>query len=454
MSVMVSLAMLMHLATIGSMIKTKLKANCAANSSCNFGRNSPSSMQSRRQRHLKTARDISLLLKQQWRPGLFAVCLIIMDMVYWLFYFMEAKGLMDLSTTSQEFLNWVNCLSNHMKFAVQSGQLSLVNPTPDQVKAVGQASQTACAYAAEPWVPNIVWAALADMIPALFGVVLLIIFGSRVELWRDLRIWLFGEYNPTTRWGTSKDSLIENPERSVEKRLPVPPRPKYPTPYQDSFLESRSPSTIGSRNGCVVSPKRFSQLIAKTPSPNSDFAYRSDTPEAWKLTPISTQGNGVENLSRVNANNDSHSDRPAVQSNSDSQNKTSLTSTSQHQKRFYNTEDFEALPIFLVTPPPTYHPNNNNSQRGLPLLATDDDLYPDNDVQMAVVSEACRVQLNYRANMDTRYFQQPQVVHQVRSQRGESLPPPVRPRNPARNRPLRASSPALARTQNLTRNDT
>ncbi|KAF9175556.1 hypothetical protein BGX20_004166 [Mortierella sp. AD010] len=452
MSVMVSLAMLMHLATIGSMIKTKLKANCAANSSCNFGRNSPSSVQSRRQRRLKTARDISLLLKQQWRPGLFAVCLIIMDIVYWLFYFMEAKGLMDLSTTSQEFLNWVNCLSNNMKFAVQSGQLSLVDPTPDQVKAVGQASQTVCAYAAEPWVPNIVWAALADMIPALFGVVLLIIFGSRVELWRDLRTWLFGEYNPTTRRSTSKDSLIENPERSVEKRLPAPPRPKYPTPYQNSFLESQSPSTIGSRSGCVVSPKRFSQLISKTPSPNPDFAYRSDTPEAWKLTPTSTQGNGVGNLSRVNSNNDNHNGRPAVQSNSESQNKASLTSSSQHQKRFYNTEDFEALPIFLVTPPPTYHPSNNNSQRGLP-LAADDDLYRDNDVQMAVVSEACRVQLNYRTNIDTRYFQQPQVVHQVRSQRGESLPPPVRPRNPARNRPLRASSPALARTQNLTRND-
>ncbi|KAF9198903.1 hypothetical protein BGZ49_000167 [Haplosporangium sp. Z 27] len=396
-----------------------------------------------------------MLLKQQWRPGVLALWLIIMDMVYWLFYFMDIKGLQSLDPNSQGFLDWIGCLAHQTKTAVNLGQISLQAPTADQVNALGRASQQACAYVAAPWVPNFVWGAVADLLPAIFGTVLLIIFGSRVQLWRDLRVRLFGK--PSNIGNQDRGS--KNPKTSTEKSLPPPPRPRHDTPpnYLESFFESqiedlysspRNLSLVTSGDSAESGPTRFSQLIAWDRSPGAALAYRADTPEAWKPSPVpssfalclTASENDIANLTRINGTS---TPQPNI---------TSLRVPPQSQKRFYNTEDFEALPIFLVTPPPMYNPNNNRSQHHLATPTKDNDDCPEGDVHKAVVSEASRIQLNYRTNSGSPY-QQPQVVHQTKPQRTESLPAPARPRNPARKESLHKSSPAPARTLNLARHD-
>lgn len=145
-----------------------------------------------RQRRLQTARDITHLLKQQWRPGLLALWLIIIDVVYSLFYFIEAKKLLSVSPTSTWFQQWVACLTDQVTESAKAGRLSLVSPTMDQFLASGEYAQRTCASVAEPFVPNFVWAAVTDLLPAMLGIAILIIFGSKIELWQDLRDRLFG----------------------------------------------------------------------------------------------------------------------------------------------------------------------------------------------------------------------------------------------------------------------
>ncbi|KAG0251759.1 hypothetical protein BG011_007387 [Mortierella polycephala] len=201
-SVIVCIATLLHLGTIAFMIRARIKHNATSvgdSTTASYNASDPQSNRtiSNRQRRLQTARDISHLLKQQWRPGLFALCLLIMDMIYWLFYFTEAKKLEAINPTTQWFVEWLQCLGMHAMSSIQAGKLSAVAPTLEELATVGDMAQSACASIAYPYVPSFSWAALADLVPAVFGIMILVIFGSRLELWRDLRTQLFGEKDST-----------------------------------------------------------------------------------------------------------------------------------------------------------------------------------------------------------------------------------------------------------------
>ncbi|KAG0210411.1 hypothetical protein BGX33_004942 [Mortierella sp. NVP41] len=198
-SVAVCLATLLHLGTIVFMIKTSIQNNAAAvsdSTSFSQGDGQSNRTMSKRQRRLQTARDISQLLKQQWRPGFFALCLLIIDMIYWLFYFIEAKKLSRVSPDTKWFNEWLECLGAQAQSAMLSGQLSATS-TLAELKAAGETAQGACARIATPNVPSFAWAALSDIMPAVFGIMILIIFGTKLELWRDLRIRIFGERDST-----------------------------------------------------------------------------------------------------------------------------------------------------------------------------------------------------------------------------------------------------------------
>ncbi|KAF9103741.1 hypothetical protein BGX27_010399 [Mortierella sp. AM989] len=189
------------------MVKIKLRVNKASNRGRNNG-NTEAPSPYRSSGHLQTARDISLLFRQQWRPGILSIYLLFMVMVNWLFYFLEAKKLVNLDATSSEFQGWVGCLAKQTSAAIQFGQLSLPNPTPEQIRAVGLESQRSCANVAKPWAPNFAWASLADILPAMFGILLLIIFGSRVEFWNDLRqVFRGSKSSNTTRISQSTEEL-------------------------------------------------------------------------------------------------------------------------------------------------------------------------------------------------------------------------------------------------------
>ncbi|KAG0036198.1 hypothetical protein BGZ82_004547 [Podila clonocystis] len=235
--VVVCIATLLHLWTIAFMIKSKIQANSASvgdstSTSYNPSDTHSNKTQSARQRRLQTARDISQLLKQQWRPGLFALCLLIMDMIYWLFYFTEAKKLEKVGSTTEWFIQWTQCLGQQALLSIQAGTLSLTTtPTPAEFQAAGEVAQRACASIAKPFVPNIAWAALAEMTPASFGIAILFIFGTKLELWQDLRVRLWGSKDSTVfiMGEISKDTKDKNSQvqQQQQQHQPRNHKPRY-----------------------------------------------------------------------------------------------------------------------------------------------------------------------------------------------------------------------------------
>ncbi|KAG0273178.1 hypothetical protein BGZ95_010995 [Linnemannia exigua] len=196
-SIVACIGALLHLGTIAFMVKAAIVANSASSvgkshSLSSNGHRSNDSM-TPRQRRLQVARDVTLQLKQQWRPGLLAFWLLIMDTVYCLFYFFEAKKLLSVKPSTPWFQEWVSCLAAKVVESAQAGRISMTSPTSGQFVTAGEYAQRTCASIAAPFVPNFIWAAWSDLLPAIYGVTVLIIFGSKLELWQDLRDRLFGK---------------------------------------------------------------------------------------------------------------------------------------------------------------------------------------------------------------------------------------------------------------------
>ncbi|KAG0365113.1 hypothetical protein BGZ54_006851 [Gamsiella multidivaricata] len=454
-SVIVCLATLMHLGTIGYMIRTKVEAG---KDSFSQGIANPHLPVSTKERRLQISRDISLFLKQQWRPGVFALGLLFIDMVYWLFYFVESKKLMNVGPKVPWFQDWISCLGQQTVLAIKAGTLSAKNPTPDQIQATGDFAQMFCSGIARPHVPNAAWAALTDILPSIFGIVVLLIFGSRMELWRDLKSHLFGQSRHEDdqggeNGGGGKYMLGEvtkgNRDKTLEKQQHVPPRPMLSNISQmreecraadqdlrnlDNFYSDRMNPTAAMRTGAA----QGTIFMGNSGDRNLHSpTLRVDTPDPWKLTSLPNSVQESDQYSLVSG----RSLTPQLKINTDSVSQP--RSTTESQKRFYNTEDLQASPISLITPPPLYIPNNNsNNSRGVSPTSRAHN-FPDLDPQLAVVGEASRVRLDYRSNSEIRQFQseahslyyqpqqaKPQLLSRdssLRSMRAAS-PVPVRPR--------------------------
>ncbi|KAF9311587.1 hypothetical protein BG003_007220 [Podila horticola] len=243
---------------------------------------------SARQRRLQTARDISQLLKQQWRPGLFALCLLIMDMIYWLFYFTEAKKLEKVDETTAWFMQWTQCLGQQALLSIQAGTLSLTTtPTPAEFQAAGEVAQRACASIAEPFVPNFVWAALAEMTPASFGIAILFIFGTKLELWQDLHVRLWGSKDSTVfiMGEISKDTKDKNTQDQQHQHQPRHHKPQY---HQGQRQQQQTDSEFYS-DDLILDQNAYSSRDVLALAPESRYGGkqpRSSTSRAGSRTSV------------------------------------------------------------------------------------------------------------------------------------------------------------------------
>ncbi|GJJ78077.1 hypothetical protein EMPS_10436 [Entomortierella parvispora] len=478
-SAVVCLATLLHLGTIAFMIWASLKANNSSTTNHSLSTVSDSNSQQPTRRRLQTARDISQLLKQQWRPGLFALCLLIIDMIYWLFYFVEAKKLTTVQPTTPWFVNWTTCLAQQAMLSMKSGALTL-NPTPAQFKAAGDAAQAACAPVAVKNVPNFVWAAASDMLPALFGIIILIIFGSKMELWQDLRTRLFGSRGgrveiggQSTKGGAKimmKDVNHNSNNNSGQQQYPqkVPDRPHMDFKpydqgvgfYDEDLLQNENPYSSQTNLAVTSGGPAFGGADAKMNSYNKNSShqggYRLDTPEPWKPTVWSSTGaDQQDDLYSATFKTASPQLRINTQDYRPYQQTTiarALSPVSPSQsKQFYNSEDIDAAPISLTTPPPTYnnlHPRKTGQSSRSPSSPSSSRAFADGHGPVspqrnaavnigegqAIVAEASRVRLDYRISSDARQFmastqlrQQPLFDPMDSTHRAMS-PPPALPR--------------------------
>ncbi|KAG0052540.1 hypothetical protein BGZ83_002471 [Gryganskiella cystojenkinii] len=448
-SVVVCLATLLHLGTIAFMIRTSLQANknSASHSvSAVSDGNNPSAAPRKR---LQTARDISLLLKQQWRPGLFA-------------------KLLDVKPTTQWFADWIACLGQQAKISFQSGLLSATS-TPDQIKTAGETAQRICASVAEQNVPNFAWAALTDLLPAMFGIMILIIFGSRLELWQDLRKKLFGSRGSSRvaggtggNSGSGGSKIMMQDVHSREPKKMERPRRDYSTTYRvedglhDEDLQ-QDDNPYGSRTNLALSPS-VNAIGSKNGSgtkmtgTNRIGDHRLDTPEPWKpiAWPPSVTGKQQDDMYdptfrsaspqlRINTNTNRSYQKPQQQSSSGMARAMSPISPSR-QNGFYNFEEIDAAPVSLTTPPPTYShgsPLKPGSPSSRVFAPGNRPISPHRATEatgaggdQVVVAEASRVRLNYRISSDARQFMtspqprlQQQQSQQQQGQRQQTFDP-------------------------------
>src|SRR5690606_35931232 len=105
---------------------------------------------------LRSAKDISLVLKQQWRPGLFALGLVIMFFIYWLFYFLEVTKLRNISGETEWFQNWFACLINQAAQIQKSGSIEVED-------IMGHTAQRTCSSISLPHVPTFGWIILSEI---------------------------------------------------------------------------------------------------------------------------------------------------------------------------------------------------------------------------------------------------------------------------------------------------
>ncbi|KAF9541313.1 hypothetical protein EC957_003215 [Mortierella hygrophila] len=516
-SVIVCVATLLHLGTIGFMIKTAVQANSSSsvgnshsrsNGNSSTGNNNPANMTTR-QRRLQTARDISQLLKQQWRPGLFALCLLVIDMIYWLFYFIEAKKLLSVSPSTLWFQQWVACLAEQAVASIKAGRLSMTDPTPDQFIAAGEIAQRTCAAIAKPFVPNFAWAALSDMLPAVFGIVILIIFGSKLELWHDLRERLFGRHGPNgdkfmmvdvskesrdkmyakgppsgaqmnntpspspvgalTSASAAATATGANPHRQERYRRDLKVTTQQPddsfyvedfthvdNPYgsQTNLTPTNEISFKKTNNGGPIL-KNQTEYSNNLASHGNSGGYHTATPEPWKPSAWTMTATNVN----TNPSTDDYSIQTAYLSTSPQLRINTHSSPSQRpvivggggggtlsplspHRQFYNSEDLDATPVSLTTPPPTYNSNSSrNAYRG-PVSPrqnqrNSNSAYNSNQSSATFMSDTSRGRVEY--NTDPRL----QQYHQQQEQQPQEpispiralSPPPSRPnKNMARNR--------------------
>ncbi|KAG9322438.1 hypothetical protein KVV02_000067 [Mortierella alpina] len=181
-TVVATLALLFHLGTIGYMIKVKSNTASPTADLRSFSRipSRSSDFLTTRRRSLKATLDVAHLLKQQWRPGMFALLLFAIHISDRLYYRIEGEKLAGVASKAW-YQDWISCLHDQAVIASRSGSSSTAS-------GHGSAAQAACASIARPNVPSARWIVVNHITLASTGAIFALIFLCRTELWHDLRI--------------------------------------------------------------------------------------------------------------------------------------------------------------------------------------------------------------------------------------------------------------------------
>ncbi|KAG0354368.1 hypothetical protein BGZ54_001679 [Gamsiella multidivaricata] len=150
----VTVAKMIHLAILSSNIDTGL-----------------SQLSSSARMKITTTMQAKRLLRGQWRPALMVGTAMTSMLIFWLFYFVDAHRLADLGPTTPWIQQWVICV-------MTNGAKGL---TSDE-------TQTLCSKEISSNLPSIPWLTAAELVLALVGTVVALVFISKAEFWSD---WAF-----------------------------------------------------------------------------------------------------------------------------------------------------------------------------------------------------------------------------------------------------------------------
>ncbi|KAF9103018.1 hypothetical protein BGX27_010778 [Mortierella sp. AM989] len=137
------------------------------------------------------------LLRGQWRPALMLTTTMAAITVFWLFYYVDAHRLSNISTQTIWVQDWLTCVKS-------SGYAGL---TSDE-------AQTKCAIMIKSNLPSIPWFGAAETLISIIGIIVAVIFVSKVEFWSE---WSGVIYGLLGRKKPGTDSESQSPPVATDK---------------------------------------------------------------------------------------------------------------------------------------------------------------------------------------------------------------------------------------------
>ncbi|KAG0256613.1 hypothetical protein BG011_004431 [Mortierella polycephala] len=117
---------------------------------------------------ITTTMQAKRLLRSQWRPALMVGTVMVTLTVFWLFYFVDAHRLASMGPSSPWMQEWMLCVMTNG----QQGK------TSDE-------TQTICAKGIASHMPSIPWFTAAEMLMAILGIIVALVFISKTEFWEE-----------------------------------------------------------------------------------------------------------------------------------------------------------------------------------------------------------------------------------------------------------------------------
>ncbi|KAF9366616.1 hypothetical protein BGX34_000084 [Mortierella sp. NVP85] len=156
-------AMVVHIVTVAKMIQLAVLSSKIDNGL--------SALSSSSRTKFANTMQAKRLLRGQWRPALMLFMTMAAITTFWLFYFIEGHRLSLIGPKTSWVMSWYACIViNHNK-----------GLSPDE-------NQAHCAKDVAEHLPSVPWLAAAELILAIVGVVVSLIFISKKEFWVD---WAF-----------------------------------------------------------------------------------------------------------------------------------------------------------------------------------------------------------------------------------------------------------------------
>ncbi|KAI9236848.1 MAG: hypothetical protein BYD32DRAFT_452157 [Podila humilis] len=156
-------AMLCHVITVAKMIQLAVMSSKIDTGLSQLSTNA--------RMKITTTMQAKRLLRGQWRPALMAGAAMTALTVFWLFYFVDAHRIAIITPTTDWVMQWYKCLY------VQAAR----GLDPNEI-------QTTCAKTIASNLPSIPWFTAAEMLLALLGVIVTMVFISKSEFWQE---WSF-----------------------------------------------------------------------------------------------------------------------------------------------------------------------------------------------------------------------------------------------------------------------
>ncbi|KAF9204693.1 hypothetical protein BGZ49_004992 [Haplosporangium sp. Z 27] len=110
------------------------------------------------------------LLRGQWRPALMLGTVMASITVFWLFYYIDTRRMANVNSKTEWLLQWLECLKSSASEGLSSDE-----------------AQTICSDLIKSNLPSIPWFGAAETLIAIIGIVIAVVFVTKVDFWTE---WL------------------------------------------------------------------------------------------------------------------------------------------------------------------------------------------------------------------------------------------------------------------------